>query len=144
MGCTAPILGRHVKAETGNFVAVADIVEIAANGQIAVTADADKTLYELFDIAALPVIELRRGDFTERYRAQAIRAAGFEHARRAQIGGNDLGDLATQCCTIARSGVGWRWCDERRNRNRASFGGIEFDQLGLVGGGWRRGLRLCR
>ena len=58
-----PFARRHVEAQTRDFVAVADIIEIAANGQIAVATDADKALDQLLDIAAFPVIELRRGDF---------------------------------------------------------------------------------
>ena len=86
MRSAAPVPRRHIEAKPGDFIAVADIVEITADGQIAVAAYADKALDQLLDIAATPVIELWGCNLGKCDLAHTARAAGFEHARCTKVG----------------------------------------------------------
>ena len=86
MRSTAPVPRRHIEAKPGDFVAVADIIKITANGQITVAAYADKALDQLLNVAAFPVIELWSCNFGKCDVAHTARAAGFEHARCTKVG----------------------------------------------------------
>jgi copper homeostasis protein CutC len=77
---------RDDKAQTGEFLPEIDVVQVAADGQIAIATDTDKTLDQLLDIATFPIIILGGGDFLERDRADASGALRLEQAGIAQIG----------------------------------------------------------
>ena len=142
MGCATPILRRNIEAQTGRFITKADVVEIAADGQIAVAANADKALHQLLDRTAFPVIKLRRGDFGQGNCAQAIGTAGVKHTRRAQVGRDYLGNLAAQRGGVTSSRVAWRRGYKRGNGYGARFGGVELDKLRFFVGWWCWHLRL--
>ena len=55
----APIARRHIKAKPRGFIAETNVIEITANGQIAIAAHADKALHQLFDRTRFPIFKLR-------------------------------------------------------------------------------------
>ena len=129
---TPPFAWWDHEAQPRQFLTEIDIIEVATDGQIAIAAHADKALDQLFDIAALPIIILGRGDLLNRDRADTGGTLWFEKTRVAQVGRNHFGNLAPQCGAVPGGGIGRVGCDQGGHGDAANLGGIELDQFGLI------------
>ena len=137
----APFARRHDEAKPGQFLPEIDVIEIAADGQIAIATNADKALDQLLDIAAFPIIILGRRDFLQRDRADASGALRLEQTRIAQVCRNHLSYLATQRGAIARWRVSWTGRDQSRHRDAADFGfNVNLYKFGFIRCDRRRNL----
>ena len=127
-----PIAWGDVETKPRGFVTEADVVEIAAHSEVAVAANTNKALNELFDGPRLPFSKCRSGDFTDGNGAQAVWSLCFKNARCAQVGGDNLGNLAAKRGAVACWCVGRCRRDEGGDSDGAGFGGVEFDQFGFI------------
>ena len=114
-----------------------DIVEIAADGQLAVSIRADKALNQSRGIGAAPIGKLRGGNFGIADAPDLITADWFEQAARSQVADDHIADLAAQFPRVA----GWRV-----NALRGWQAGNGYDQLfrcAIVDIDGQLGLRRC-
>jgi hypothetical protein len=125
-----------------------DVVEIAADGELAVRIGADETLDERRGTGAAPMVEGRRRHFRKGHGAHAARPDWAEKAAARQISRDDLGHLPAE--HVGRTGHRSHALGSRHHRDcdhhvlRAGVGYVDAERRILRRPGRLRRLCLLR
>jgi len=131
----APVARLDDIALAGKLGPGGDVVEVATDRQRAVAIGLDEALDEVLRAGGREIGEIGLGHLGEGDGPKPARTDRREQLRIAQIGGDDLGDLAAERAGIARGGVGrlrGRHIGDRNRQGRAAAAGDIDDELPLV------------